>query len=65
MKNNNFSLVDKTILITGATSGIGLEICKQITIAGGNFIGIGRNIEKLQHYIVENELKLSKAINLI
>jgi NAD(P)-dependent dehydrogenase (short-subunit alcohol dehydrogenase family) len=62
MKNNNFSLVDKTILITGATSGIGLEICKQITVAGGNFIGIGRDIEKLQHYIVENELRLSKAI---
>jgi NAD(P)-dependent dehydrogenase (short-subunit alcohol dehydrogenase family) len=60
--NNNFSLVDKTILITGATSGIGFEICMQIAVAGGNFIGIGRDIEKLQEYIVENELKLSKAI---
>ncbi len=62
MKDSNFSLIDKTILVTGATSGIGLEICKQITIAGGNFIGIGRNIEKLQNYIDYNELKQSKAV---
>jgi NAD(P)-dependent dehydrogenase (short-subunit alcohol dehydrogenase family) len=62
MKDTNFSLINKTIFVTGATSGIGLEICKQIAIAGGNFIGIGRNIEKLQHYIVENELKLSRVV---
>jgi len=62
MKDNNFSLVDKTILVTGATSGIGFEICKQIAIAGGNFIGIGRNITKLQNYILDTELELSKAV---
>ena len=62
MKDNNFSLIDKTILVTGATSGIGFEICKQIAIAGGNFIGIGRNIEKLQNYIDENELERSKVV---
>lgn len=62
MKDNNFSLIGKTILVTGATSGIGLEICKQIAISGGNFIGIGRNIEKLQHYINDTKLKGSKAI---
>lgn len=62
MKDNNFSLLDKTILVTGATSGIGLEICKQIAIAGGNFIGIGRDIEKLQHYIDNHKLEGSKVI---
>lgn len=62
MKSNNFSLTEKTILVTGATSGIGFEICKQINIAGGNFIGIGRNIGKLQNYIDNNELKQSLAV---
>jgi NAD(P)-dependent dehydrogenase (short-subunit alcohol dehydrogenase family) len=62
MKDINFSLKDKTILVTGATSGIGLEICKQIANAGGNFIGIGRNIEKLQDFIADNRLEESKAI---
>jgi NAD(P)-dependent dehydrogenase (short-subunit alcohol dehydrogenase family) len=62
MKDNYFSLNDKTILVTGATAGIGLEICKQIAIAGGHFIGIGRNIEKLQQYIVDSKLEESKAV---
>jgi NAD(P)-dependent dehydrogenase (short-subunit alcohol dehydrogenase family) len=62
MKDSDFSLNDKTILVTGATSGIGLEICKQIAIAGGHFIGIGRNIEKLQQYIVASKLEGSKAV---
>lgn len=62
MKDNSFSLDSKTILVTGATSGIGFEICKQIVLAGGNFIGIGRNIEKLKNYIDDNKLTQSNAI---
>jgi NAD(P)-dependent dehydrogenase (short-subunit alcohol dehydrogenase family) len=62
MKDDNFSLLGKTILVTGATSGIGLEICKQIAIAGGNFIGIGRNVEKLQNYIDDSLLERSNAV---
>lgn len=61
--DNNFSLVHKTILVTGATSGIGLEICNRIVEAGGNFIGLGRNTEKLQAFIDQNELTLSQAIS--
>lgn len=59
---DSFSLKGKSILVTGATSGIGLEICKQITQAGGSFIGLGRDTEKLQAFINQNELKLSKVI---
>lgn len=62
MKDDNFCLVGKTILVTGATSGIGFEICNQIAIAGGNFIGIGRNIEKLQNYINDQKLEGSTAV---
>jgi len=62
MKDDNFSLIGKTILVTGATSGIGLEICKQIAIAGGNFIGIGRNVEKLKLYIDNHTLEESKVV---
>ena len=62
MKDNYFSLSNKTILVTGATSGIGFEICKQIINAGGNFIGIGRNIVSLQEYIDNSKLDACKAI---
>lgn len=53
---NAFSLENKTILVTGATSGIGLEVCKQIYKAGGNFIGVGRNTETLDLFIKENKI---------
>jgi len=41
----NFS--GKHILVTGASSGIGFEICQQISKYGGGVIGVGRNNEKL------------------
>jgi NAD(P)-dependent dehydrogenase (short-subunit alcohol dehydrogenase family) len=62
MKDTSFSLLGKTILVTGATTGIGFETCKQICVAGGNFIGIGRDIEELQQYIHDHALKSSKAV---
>ncbi|MFZ4671729.1 MAG: SDR family NAD(P)-dependent oxidoreductase [Flavobacterium sp.] len=37
----------KTILVTGATSGIGYEICNQVSHYGGKVIGVGRDSEKL------------------
>jgi NAD(P)-dependent dehydrogenase (short-subunit alcohol dehydrogenase family) len=43
-----FSLIGKTILITGATSGIGREAAIAASIAGGTLIITGRNEEHLQ-----------------
>lgn len=58
---NPFSLENKTILVTGATSGIGFEVCKQIHLAGGNFIGLGRNTNILEQYILENNINNSSS----
>lgn len=41
------NLKNKTILITGGSSGIGLEFVKQLNQAGANLIITGRNAEKL------------------
>lgn len=59
---NKFSLEGKIILISGATSGIGFELCRQVVNYGGSFIGLGRNTQALQDYIDENNLEHSKAI---
>lgn len=40
-------LRNSTILITGGTSGIGLEFVKQLTEQGANIIVTGRNLDKL------------------
>lgn len=40
-------LKNSTILITGGTSGIGLEFVKQLTEQGANIIVTGRNLEAL------------------
>lgn len=44
---NFINFEGRIILVTGATSGIGFEICLQISKYGGKIIGVGRNIEKL------------------
>lgn len=40
-------LKNSTVLITGGTSGIGLELVKQLTEQGANIIVTGRNLEAL------------------
>ena len=61
--NNSFNLSSKLILVSGATSGIGLEVCKQIFYSGGKFIGFGRNLDLLSAFIEENYINDSYAIN--
>lgn len=47
MVNNPFSLEGKTILVTGASSGIGRGICIQCSRMGAKLVLNGRNCEKL------------------
>jgi NAD(P)-dependent dehydrogenase (short-subunit alcohol dehydrogenase family) len=41
---NSFS--NKTYVVSGATSGIGLSIAEQLVESGANLIGIGRSVER-------------------
>jgi NAD(P)-dependent dehydrogenase (short-subunit alcohol dehydrogenase family) len=44
---NPFDITGKTILITGASSGIGKEIAIQCSNMGANIIAVGRNTSRL------------------
>lgn len=50
---NPFSLKGKSILVTGATSGIGKGIAIACAKMGANVIGVGRNIERLDSLFSE------------
>lgn len=49
-------------VITGASSGIGLELATQLASAGFNLVLIARHLEKLQE--VENHLKTNTTIEI-
>ena len=46
---NPFSLAGKTILVTGASSGIGQSVAVTVSKMGSNVIISGRNVNKLKH----------------
>ncbi len=48
MMQSPFSLTDKTILVTGASSGLGRQTCIAISEMGGKVIATGRNPERLE-----------------
>lgn len=47
----------KTVLITGATSGIGQQLAKDYTAAGWQVIACGRNAEKLADLIAGTDMQ--------
>jgi NAD(P)-dependent dehydrogenase (short-subunit alcohol dehydrogenase family) len=47
MNNEDYNLFGKSVLITGATSGIGLEAAIEFTQLGALVIGIGRSEERI------------------
>ena len=53
MSNTLFNLQGKTYLVTGASSGIGYELCKTISLMNGRFIAVGRKENLLQQLIAE------------
>ncbi len=54
-------IMSKTILITGATDGIGLATAKKLVEAGHHVLLHGRNLEKLKQ--VEAELKVMGTVD--
>ena len=42
-------LSDQTILITGSTSGIGLETARVLALRGAHVVALGRNADKVRH----------------
>jgi NAD(P)-dependent dehydrogenase (short-subunit alcohol dehydrogenase family) len=49
MENNPFSLKGKTILVTGASSGIGISIAEECSKMGATMVITGRNTNRLQN----------------
>src|SRR4051812_11544091 len=44
---DRFSLKGKTVLVTGATKGIGFETCQVLADAGADIAAVGRDLEGL------------------
>ena len=49
----SFNLIGKTVVITGPTSGLGLETARQLASLGANLVLVARNAEKCQRVIEE------------
>lgn len=59
---NPFSLKDKIILVTGASSGIGRAIAIECSKMGANVIITARNEQRLQETLLEMEGEQNKSI---
>ena len=51
MNNTLFNLKGKTFIVTGASSGIGYEICKTIALMNGNYIAVARRENLLKDLV--------------
>ena len=57
-----FNFLDTNTIITGGSSGIGMEIAKNFALSGSNVLIIGRNEEKLKKTVLELENEINKKI---
>ncbi|HRN54805.1 MAG TPA: SDR family NAD(P)-dependent oxidoreductase, partial [Agriterribacter sp.] len=48
-----FSLQGRLVLVTGASSGIGLAICRSVVGSGGKVIGVARREDRLNEMVKE------------
>ncbi len=62
MKEREWNLQDKYVLITGATSGIGLAAAKTIAARGANIGVIARNQKKAEEISIQLKKQSSKPI---
>ena len=51
------SLQEKAVVVTGATSGIGLAVAEQLAFQGARVVGVGRSLERCQQ--TETRLRAS------
>ena len=56
----SFNLIGKTVVITGPTSGLGLETARQLASLGANLVLVARNAEKCQR-VIEDLAPLCKG----
>jgi len=50
---NKFDVNGKTVLLTGASEGMGKSVAKQLAAKGANLIIVSRNVAKLEAAIAE------------
>ncbi|MNZ37423.1 SDR family NAD(P)-dependent oxidoreductase [Pseudomonas jinjuensis] len=63
MERNIFSLVGKTVLITGASSGIGAHFAHTVTAAGARVVIGARRVDRLQVLAAELRDKGAKVLD--
>lgn len=55
MHGNKFDVRGKTVVLTGASEGMGLSVAKQLAAKGANIFIVARNIEKLKEALEQVE----------